>query len=58
MNDVRRGWNPKNLGVQEFAGLETDVWCYLIGRKLEIVIQVKRDSVIAGTVTYQVKLPT
>ena len=56
---LRPSWNPKRLGVKamKVAGLETDVWCCLTGRNLEIVIQVNQNGVVMGTNVYQVRVP-
>mgnify|MGYP001587434328 FL=1 len=56
---ARRGWNPKRLGVvkPENGPHETDVWLYLTGRKLEIVIQVSEVGIVKGTAIYTVTLP-
>lgn len=47
---LRRGWNPKCLGVVKSANgpHETDVWLYLDGRDLDIVVQVNEGGVVKG----------
>ena len=54
-----RGWDPKRLDtVQSTNGPhETDVWLYLVGRKLEIVIQVNESGVAKSTTVHTVRLP-
>ena len=56
---VRRGWNPKRLGVVQSTNgpHETDVQLYLIGRNLEIVIQVNEGGRAKGATVYTVRLP-
>ena len=59
MSEIHPRWNPKRLGVVKSpAGShETDVWCYLEGRRLTIVIQVNEGGLAKGTTTYRVLVP-
>ena len=55
----RRGWNPRRLGVVKSSNgpHETDVWLYLVGRTLEIVVQVNEGGVVKGQTIHTVRLP-
>lgn len=56
--NARRGWNPKRLGtVHSNSRHETELWLYLTGRILEIVVQVKEDGIVKGHSVHGVKLP-
>ncbi len=52
---IPASWNPKRLGVKKSpncSGLETDVWCYIAGGKLSIIVQVNKDGVVLGQTAY------
>lgn len=52
---IPKTWNPKRLGVQKSPnapGLETDVWCYIAGGKLSIIISVSKDGIVLGQTAY------
>ena len=58
--NVRRGWNPKRLGIVHSNGPghhETELWLYLTGRILDIVVQVSEDGIVKGHTVHRVKLP-
>lgn len=57
----RRDWNPKQLGrvasTNSSRPHETEVWLYLTGKKLKIVIAVHEGGVVKGTTIHTVRLP-
>ena len=55
--EPRKGWNPKRLGIKKSNQHEADMWLYLIGRTLDIVVQVAHGGVVLGTTTHKVQLP-
>jgi hypothetical protein len=52
-------WNPKNIGVRKSANgdHENDVWLYMRGVMLEIVVQTNLNGRVLGTTTHRVRLP-
>lgn len=58
---MRKGWNPKRLGIKQSENdpHETNVWLYLSETGvLDIVIQLNENGLSKGTMTYQVRLPS
>lgn len=56
---IPRGWNPKRLGAVKSATgpHETEVWLYLRGRHLDIVVAVNEGGRVQGTTIHEVRLP-
>ena len=56
---MKRGWNPKRLGIVKSnnSPYETEVWLYLKGRTLDIVIQVNYQGRVLGQTIHKIMLP-
>ena len=57
MRELHKGWNPKRLGIKKSRQHEADMWLYLVGHTLEIVVQVSHRGLVLGTTTHKVQLP-
>ena len=57
MSKPGNGWNPKRVGIKKSNQHEAVMWLYLIGRTLEIVVQVSHQGIVLGTTTHTVRLP-
>ena len=59
MTAKRLTWNPKRLGLKKSSHgpHENDVWLYLRGTALDIVIQTNLNGVVLGSTVYRVRLP-
>ena len=52
-------WNPKNLGKRQANNgpHQNEVWLYLRGRTLDVVIQTDLHGKVLGQTVYRVRLP-
>lgn len=55
-----REWNPKRVGVAAAENnplLNTVLWIYKTGRRLEIYVQSNHNGQVLGTTSHTVNLP-
>ena len=54
-----RGWNPLRLGVRQANNgpHQNDVWLYLQGSLLDLVVQTNLNGAVLGQTVFRVRLP-